>query len=469
MMHRGSTLIFTILIAVYSSQLISQAQSNKVATTPAPKTAAEKAPEAQEMIQLEKRYKSLETLARGLYFIESMYVDPDSVKTEDLVFQSLKGALGNLDPHSTIMSPKSFKDMTSDARGKFGGIGIIVSRENGKTIVVSPVEGTPAFDAGIKSGDEILAIDGKSLTQMESTESLDMLRGAPGSKIKITIRRREVPREMIFDLIRKVIKVDSVRAEKLSNGNLYVRVASFQEKTAEDLRDKLNSVGSDLKGLILDLRDNPGGLLNQAVKVSDLFIESGIIVSTVGRDKDRVEREYAHAKDTFKNFPIVILVNEGTASASEIVAGALQDHEKALIVGTQTFGKGSVQTLISLPDGSGLKLTVARYYTPKDRSIQAKGITPDLIVPFRSMESPDPSTAEKAESKDRENRRGQTSERDLKRHLEARDLSTFEQKSVLSDEIKSWPKNLQSDNQVLTAYTYLKGSVFFTKDGAVKK
>jgi carboxyl-terminal processing protease len=280
-----------------------------------------------------------------------------------------------------LMPAKAFEQMTIDTQGKFGGVGIIVSQERGKIIVVSPIEDTPAHKAGVKAGDEIIEIDDQPVSKFKNSDAVDSMRGEPGSLMKITIVRKDVKEPLKFKLVREIVKVKSVRGQMLEDSTLYARISSFQENTADELEALIQKHNPEkLSGMILDLRDNPGGLLDQAVAVTDLFIESGIIVSTVGRDKDRIEREFARKRGTIATFPIVVLVNGGSASASEIVAGALQDHERALLVGTTTFGKGSVQTLMSLPDGRGLKLTVARYYTPKDRSIQAKGIRPDVIV-----------------------------------------------------------------------------------------
>ncbi|MFY7929072.1 MAG: S41 family peptidase, partial [Oligoflexus sp.] len=314
----------------------------------------------------DNRYRSLETLARGLYYLENLYVDPSKVKTEDLVFNALKGVVANLDPHTMVMPRRAFDQLTSDTQGKFGGVGIIVSTERGKMVVVSPIEDTPAHRAGIKSGDEIIAIDDVPIEQIKAGDASELMRGKPDTKIKLTIRRKGEEKPIPFVLVREVIKIKSVRSDVLGNNLIYARISSFQDNTADELKDVIERYQKDMRGMILDLRDNPGGLLDQAVKVVDLFIESGVIVSTVGRSQKEVEREFAHKRGTYSDIPLVVLINGGSASASEIVAGALQDHERALIMGTTSFGKGSVQTLVSLPDHSGLKITVARYYTPKD-------------------------------------------------------------------------------------------------------
>jgi carboxyl-terminal processing protease len=408
-----------------------------------------KDPNALSAPEVAERYKALETFARGMYYLESLYVDPDKVKQDKMVTYALKGIVEELDPHTMLLPKRAFKQLTSDTQGKFGGVGIIVSQERGKLIIVSPIEDTPAHRAGIKSGDEIISIDNQELGNLKNPEAVDRMKGEPGSKVKLGIKRQGEVKTLNFELVREIIKVRSVREQDLGNGIYQARVTSFQENTATELHDILVKRKSDMKGMILDLRDNPGGLLDQAVKVVDFFVESGIIVSTVGRDPKRVEREYAHKRDTFTDFPVVLLVNGGSASASEIVAGALQDHERALVIGTTTFGKGSVQTLVSLPDGSGLKLTVARYYTPKDRSIQAKGIEPDIVVP-RKLQNLDKDDV----TEDNPNPRKEV---DLDRHMVSNDLSDIANQQGILKSAKSWPEPLRNDNQLVTAYTYLKG------------
>ncbi len=351
-----------------------------------------------------------------------------------------------------LMPKRAFEQLAVDTQGRFGGVGIIVSQERGKLIVVSPIEDTPAARAGMKSGDEIIAIDRTAIDKLKGSEAVDLMRGDPGSFILLTVKRAGEKDQMDFKLEREVIKVKSVRTEALADGIAYARISSFQDNTSEDLlalltRETKKTAGG-IKGLILDLRDNPGGLLEQAVQVSDFFLDSGIIVSTVGRDRARVEREFAHKRGTFGDFPMVVLVNGGSASASEIVAGALQDHERAVVMGQTSFGKGSVQTLITLPDGAGLKLTVARYYTPKDRSIQAKGIIPDIMVAPQKV-------AEAAAVPDKGSKYP-TKEADLKGHIESNDLSGMAQQEGISSAVQSWPQNLKSDNQLITAFTYLK-------------
>jgi carboxyl-terminal processing protease len=379
-----------------------------------------------------------------------MYVDPEKVEEGPMIQNALKGVVDHLDPHTMLMPAKAFEQITIDTRGKFGGVGIIVSQERGKIIVVSPIEDTPAFKAGVKAGDEVIEIDGADVTKLKSSDAVDRMRGAPGSIMKLTVTRKDVKEPIKFKLEREIIKVKSVRGQMLEDSTLYARISSFQENTADELEALIQKNNpAKLSGMVLDLRDNPGGLLDQAVAVVDLFVESGIIVSTVGRDKEKVEREFARKRGTMPNFPVVVLVNGGSASASEIVAGALQDHERALLVGTTTFGKGSVQTLLSLPDGSGLKLTVARYYTPKDRSIQAKGIRPDVVVTDKNSTERDGAVQRK--------------ESDLKGHIESSDLSDIASHQGINKAIRAWPEPMQKDTQLTTGFTYLKSYSMFQR------
>ncbi|MEK7851357.1 MAG: S41 family peptidase, partial [Deltaproteobacteria bacterium] len=303
-----------------------------------------------------------------------------------LVYSAMKGMLEGLDPHSSFMNPDTYKEMQVETKGEFGGLGIEITMKEGILMVVSPIEDTPAFKAGIKAGDIIMKIEGKPTKDMTLMDAVKQMRGPKGTQVIITIAREALPEPKDFTITRDIIAVKSVKTKTLESGYGYVRVAQFQEKTDSDLDkalDKMEGENGGLKGLVLDLRNNPGGLLDQAVKVSDDFLESGLIVYTDSRVGEKLTFS-AKKEGTRPNYPIVVLVNAGSASASEIVAGALQDHGRALVLGTQTFGKGSVQTIYPLEDGSALRLTTARYYTPSGRSIQAKGITPDIILEMPS-------------------------------------------------------------------------------------
>ena len=466
--HRSTLILSRLIVIVGLTLMVSQtslaaddAKKNSdkkptSETTPSLKDSLDAPPNRTDNSE---RYRSLETLARGLFYLETLYYDPSKVEQKDMVANALRGITSNLDPHTVYMPREAFKQLTIDTQGKFGGVGIIVSSENGKLIVISPIEDTPAFIAGIKAGDEIVEIDGTPIKKMKPGEATDKMRGEPSSKIALTIKRGQSTKLLKFNLTREIINVRSVHSSDLGSNILYTRITSFQDNTTEEYKAALDSYlkKHTIDGLVLDLRDNPGGLLEQAVNISDIFIESGVIVSTVGRGSNDIEREFAHKRGTYPYFPMIVLINGGSASASEIVAGALQDHERALILGTVSFGKGSVQTLVSLPDGSGLKITVARYFTPKDRSIQAKGIAPDFVVEQdvddkkggAQPKGPNPPDLRK--------------ESDLKGHIESGDLSDLAKNSGMLGAADSWPAELHKDHQLLTAYTYLRGWAIFQK------
>ncbi len=328
-----------------------------------------------------KTYEKLKVFTEAIETIEKNYVE--EVQSESILYGAIRGMLTTLDPHSSFMTPEEYKEMQVETKGQFGGLGIEISIRDGILTVVSPIEDTPAYKVGIKAGDKIVKIEEKSTKGMNIFEAVKLLRGAKGSKVNIWIMREGFEELKEFTITRDVISVKSVKSRLLEDGYGYVRIAQFQSKTHKDLEEALKNLGAennDFKGLILDLRNNPGGLLNQAVSISDEFLESGLIVYTEGRVSGQEMKFEARKRGVQPAYPIIILVNGGSASASEIVAGALQDHERAVILGTRTFGKGSVQTIIPLPDGSAMRITTARYYTPSGRSIQAKGIQPDLLV-----------------------------------------------------------------------------------------
>jgi carboxyl-terminal processing protease len=327
-------------------------------------------------------YENLEIFTNILSIVQKNYVDP--VSTRQLVDGAINGMLTSLDPHSAYLTPDLYRELQVDTQGSFGGLGIEITVKSGILTVVSPIEDTPAFRAGIKAGDQILKIEGEFTKDMSLVEAVKRMRGPKGSKVTLTLRREGVPDLFDVQVTREVIQIQSVKSRPLDKGYGYVRLTQFQERTDEDLEkaiDKLSKQsGGKLEGLVLDLRNNPGGLLTQAVRVSDLFVNSGLLVYTDGRLEGQKQRYYAHKRKERVECPMVVLVNGGSASAAEIVAGALQDHRRALILGTQTFGKGSVQTILPLGDNSALRLTTARYYTPRGRSIQATGITPDIVM-----------------------------------------------------------------------------------------
>lgn len=356
----------------------------------------------------EETYEGLKLFSEVIELIQKNYVD--EVESKELIEKAVQGMVRSLDPHSALLPPEAFEDLSIDTKGEFSGIGIHITMRDGFVTVISPIEGTPAYDAGIQAMDRIVRVDDKEVTELR--EAVNMMRGPKGSSVKVTIMREGVADPIEFNLVRDVIPIESVRASKLKPGYAYIRLTNFNSNTVDDLKAALKEIESDpqpLKGLILDLRDNGGGLLDQSIKVADLFLDKGVILSIKGRQPGNVKEFSATPNDAVRDYPIVILINGGSASASEIVVGALQDHHRALVLGTTTFGKGSVQTVETLREGYGLKLTIARYYTPSGRSIQAKGIEPDIVVRKRFLDESELQNEEDARLK----------EKDLRNHLEA--------------------------------------------------
>ena len=314
--------------------------------------------------------------------IKSDYVEP--VDDKELLENAIHGMLEGLDPHSTYLDRDSYKDLQEGTSGEFGGLGIEVGMENGFVKVISPIDDTPAYKAGIKAGDLIIKLDDRSVKGMSLNDAVDIMRGKPGDPITLTIIRENAEKPLIITIVRDIIKIKSVRFETLEPGFGYLRISSFQSHTVEGLRQAIDQLKKDnsekLKGVILDLRNNPGGILNAAVGVSDMFLNKGMIVYTEGRIKNSKLKFNAKPNAKLPDVPLIVLVNGGSASASEIVAGALQDHGRGIIMGEKTFGKGSVQTVLPMNNNAALKLTTARYYTPNGRSIQASGIIPDIII-----------------------------------------------------------------------------------------
>jgi carboxyl-terminal processing protease len=344
-------------------------------------------------------YEQLRLFTEVLSIVQNQYVD--ETQSKDLIYNAIKGTLRGLDPHSSFLEPESYKEMQVETSGSFGGLGIEITLRDDILTVVSPIDGTPAHRAGIQPGDRIVKIDGVSTKDMQLADAVKRMRGKPGTPVTITVVREGWAEPKDFPIVREQIRIQSVRAYELENGIGYIRLRQFQEQTPTDLEgaiDKLTKSGA--KALILDLRNNPGGLLTASVEVTEKFVEDGkLVVYTEGRVRNQNMRFTAHGKHPFTTLPMVILVNQGSASASEIVAGALQDYGRAIVVGTQTFGKGSVQTIIPLSDGSGLRLTTAKYFTPKGRSIHGKGLTPDIIV---EMPKPVQTAAAKGEDAEKE-------------------------------------------------------------------
>jgi len=407
----------------------------------------------------EETYKGLKLFSDVIELIEKNYVDP--VETKDLVQKAIQGMVHSLDPHSSFLPPEAFEELKVDTKGEFGGIGIVITVQKGILTVISPIEGTPAYQAGVFAGDKIIKVDGAPTQDLMLWQAVKMMRGPKGTTVVITVVREGTPKPIDFKLVRDIIPIESVKGVVLKSGYGYVRITNFQESTRADLETmlkKLESKDGGLNGLVLDLRDNPGGLLDQAIEVTDVFLESGEIVSIKGRLKRHTKSYNAHPNTQKRSYPIVVLINGGSASASEIVAGALQDHKRALILGTTSFGKGSVQTVESLRDGYGLKFTIARYYTPTGRSIQANGIIPDVVLKHQLI---DPNAVDDSEDR-------LLKEKDLKNHLEAEPVKESEieeteeqkQQKKLKQQtrMRHGPLDvevLQSDNQVMRALEIL--------------
>ncbi|MBV2169814.1 MAG: S41 family peptidase [Bdellovibrio sp.] len=414
----------------------------------------------------QERYADLQNFSKVLNLIQQYYVE--EVNTKKLVYGAIKGMLRELDPHTNFMPPDIFKDFETETSGEFGGLGIEISIQNGVLTIISPIEDAPAWEAGIKAGDKVIAVDGTSTKGMSLVEASQLMRGKKGSKIILRVVRENEEKPRDITVVRGSVKIKSVKYTDLSEGFAYVKVTSFIENTAKDLQKTIEKHMKDNKGqmtgLLIDLRRNPGGLLDQAVKVSDMFLKEGTIVSTIGRNKNDKEVAVATKKGPYTHFPVVILVNEYTASASEIVSGALQDNKRALIVGQRTFGKGSVQSVIKLGDGSGLKLTVARYYTPSGISIQAEGIHPDIEI-----EDVDPEAFSKAILKSPTTREGDIAghlKGDREKAAEKLDTKQGAEEGALAwwkdvgskkeEKLSPREKLFKSDYQAYQAFSYLK-------------
>ncbi len=393
-------------------------------------------------------YKNLEIFTEALREVEENYVEPQDPKK--LIYGAIKGMLSSLDPHSSFMAKDEYQELMLETKGSFTGIGIEITIKDDVLTVVSPIEGTPAYKAGLKAADKIIKINGKSTKNMTLMDAVKRIRGPKGTPVKLTILRKGEKQPLEFTIIRDVIPLKSVRAFFITPEIAYVRISNFQSKTTKDLAEALNKLEDKVvpKGLILDLRNNPGGLLSQAIEVADLFLDSGTIVTTKGRrhSQDIVAR--AHKNDRQRSYPIIILVNGGTASAAEIVAGALQDNKRAVILGTRTFGKGSVQTILPLSDGSALRLTTARYYTPSGRSIQLSGIKPDIELAFIPQQEKKKETPRFMREEDLE--RAMPGEEEKKKPKEEKEKEIKDKDTDLAKKL------LERDNQVRSAVQLLK-------------
>ncbi len=394
----------------------------------------------------------LRTFTEVFSRIKADYVE--TVEDKKLLEDAVQGMLSGLDPHSAYLDSESFRDMRVETEGQFGGLGIEVTMENGFVKVVSPIEDTPAARAGVKPGDLVIRLDDKAVKGMTLTEAVRVMRGKPGSDITLTIVREGATKPMKITLTRAVIKIQSVKSRMPEAGFGYVRITQFQAGTEKGLADAIKKLETEnkgtLRGMVLDLRNNPGGVLNAAVGVSDTFLDKGLIVYTEGRVADSKMKLSATPGDLLNGAPIVVLINGGSASASEIVAGALQDHKRAVIMGTKSFGKGSVQTIIPVSNGAALKITTARYFTPNGRSIQASGIVPDILTEEAKLT--------KSEASDR------LREADLTRHLENGDEMVAPKEEPKKDDKKkddTGKAPATEDYQLQEALNLLKGISFF--------
>ena len=380
--------------------------------------------------------------------IKQHYVE--EVEDKELLENAIRGLLSGLDPHSAYLDKDAFTELREGTSGEFGGLGIVVGMKDGFINVISPIDDTPAERAGVKAGDLIIRLDDKNVKGMTLEDAVSIMRGKPKTDILLTIVREGADKPLKIKITRAIIKIQSVRSKTLEKGFGYIRVSAFQERTGADLRKAISKLKKDnnkkLKGLVLDLRNNPGGLLNAAVEVSDAFLENGIVVSIKGREQSNTTTYSAKEADLINGAPIIVLINGGSASASEIVAGALQDHKRAIIMGTLSFGKASVQTVVPLGNGSALKLTTARYYTPAGTSIQAKGITPDIVLDDVKV------------SKKEDNGFKPTKEKDLSRHLKNGDFDEEDNDDKKdSKEMKEKLVLAKDDYALYEALNLLKG------------
>ena len=424
-----------------------------------------------------KKYEQLGMFTKVLQLLEASYVE--EVDIQKLIYGGIKGMLQELDPHSAFLNPSDYKDMKESTMGEFGGLGIEITKKDNVITVISPIEDTPAWNAGIKSMDKIIKINDEFTTDMDLQTAVSKMRGSPGTKVKISISRDGRQKPIDFNITRKIIKIVPVKSMMLPNNYGYFRISTFNENTLRSLKKKIAKLKKQTKnknfnGILIDLRNNSGGLLDQAVSVSNLFIDKGIIVSVKGREADKKIVEYAKPDSgKITNVPIVVLVNQGSASASEIVAGAIQDSKRGIITGQKTFGKGSVQTLVELDDKSAIKYTMAKYYTPSGKSIQATGITPDIeILPV------DPTVMEE-ELMIKEDTNNKYGEAKLKGHFENEEDQTDPMNKIYQKAERGLKKkmkghdikkvvDLDTDYQAFMAYNYLKVYSIGLKGGSIK-
>tara|TARA_R110002033_G_scaffold14497_2_gene42293 strand:- start:3160 stop:4458 length:1299 start_codon:yes stop_codon:yes gene_type:complete len=403
----------------------------------------------------QSRFESLSKLTNVIGTVEKYYVD--DLKLQEIVNKALKGLMQELDAHSTYMDKKYFKEMQIQTDGEFGGLGITVGMRDGALTVISPIDGTPAYEAGVKSEDIILKIDDKSTLNMSLDEAVSLMRGKPKTPITLTVVRKAERKPLEIKIVRDIIKIESVKAKTIGKDILYLRVTSFDKNVVDGLTKAIKDA-KGTKGIILDLRNNPGGLLTQAIGTTDLFVDKGIIVSQKGRDVSSEETFNANYSKTLTRVPLIVLVNGGSASASEIVSGALQDHKRAILVGQKTFGKGSVQVVlpITADKSEAIKLTIAKYYLPSGRTIQATGITPDVMAyPGEAVKAPDMDFMIK--------------EADLKKHLKSELEKVDGKEKEVKKEVKKDDKKIITDedvfkdNQLKTGVDILRSLIITNK------
>ena len=404
-------------------------------------------------VSAEADYDSLRRFSQILDMVEQYYVN--EVSQKELLDGALKGMLENLDPHSTLMTEKEFQEMQENTSGEFFGVGVEITMENGQVMVVSPIEDTPGHRAGLRAGDTIVAVDGEFTMDMSLSEVVSKMRGKRGTEVELQVLHKNSSQPVTMRITRDAIPLVSVKSRELEPGYWWIRLTRFSGHTSEDLAEELKKARDkgEVKGIVLDLRNNPGGLLDQSVAVADQFLRDGVIVSMRGRDASADRSFNARSQASDMDCPMVVLVNAGSASASEIVAGALRDQKRALILGEQTFGKGSVQNLIPMADGTGLKLTVARYYTPSGKSIQAEGIKPDFEILWenpREEEAPAFSFREKDLRRHLEQKKAQKD--DAKKSGKKADKKQAEEEAK-ADEVKDM---VARDNQLRMALQFVK-------------
>ncbi len=401
-------------------------------------------------------YLNLQLFAKVMNLVQKYYVE--DVDTKKLIYGGIKGMLQELDPHTNFLPPDIYEEFENETSGKFGGLGIEITVQDGILTIISPIEDTPAWEAGLQAGDKIVSIDGHSTKGLSLAESAQMMRGDMGSAISLGIVRTGVKGKKDYSIKRGTIKIKSVKYTDMGDGYGYIRLTSFIENSAKDIEKVLKTMSKDdkkIKGVVLDLRRNPGGLLDQAIKISDFFLSEGTIVSTIGRDKQNKKVVKANKAGTYSEFPIVVLINEYSASASEIVAGALKDNNRALIMGKRSFGKGSVQSVVKMGDGSGLKMTVARYYTPSGVSIQAEGITPDVRIDEVDNEAFKKAIINRSVKREADIEGHLLSEKKKKEEKSTGGIFNWWAKSDKKSD-KNSKDDLLNDFQVQQAYNYLK-------------